>query len=362
MEKLSIRKYRQDDYVDFGRLWELQMGETKAKKRALYFKWLIDGNPFSDTKDDYFVIDENDRVFAYNGLMPFKYSILGKDYDGYIYHDTLVDPAKRGQHLGSRLVKEIIEKTKLFSIAVWMNLPNARLYEKCGWKPVDKIFVYYRLYNAAPFIQTKNRLFNRISVKLINIILAIINKYKILVLDSSYRNLSITDVEQFDDSVDSLFHSVKSEFRYISYRTKEVLNWKYSNKEFSKCSKLTCTEDGELKGYMVYRKKEDDEHKKSKVTIFDFLCAPDRNDVFSALLKRVILDIEKDKVDYIEILCTTQVFKRDLKRLGFLKKKEMPFALKFIHSDYIEDSHHFSKADNWFLTYGDGDNLFWHFW
>ena len=361
MENFTIRKYRQDDYEDFIRLWELQMGEAKAKKMALYFKWLIEGNPFSNTQDDYFVIDENGKIIAYDGLMPFKFSILGKDYDGYIYHDTLVHPDKRGQGLGSKLIEEIGKKNQLFSVAVWMNLPNSKTFEKCGWIAVDNIHSYARIYNVAPFVQTKSDLFNNLATRIINLILVLRNKHKKTLIDFSYENYSIKEIDEFDDRVDSLFHSVKKDFRYISYRTKDILNWKYAHKAFSECSKLIYTEGEELKGYIVYRTRIV-EKGKSKTTIFDFLCSLQRKDVLIALLKHAILRIEKTNSDYTEILSTNPTISGVLKDLGFIKIRKKKFALKFRHAYYKEDSKHFSKGNNWFFTYGDGDNVFWHSW
>lgn len=360
MRSYSIRKYRKKDLENFIRFWTFQDGESKAKKRILDFKWLIEGNPFSEKKDDYFVIDENGKAIAYEGMMPYRFSLSGNDYDGYVYHDTMVDPDKRGQGLGKKIVKKLVDRNGVFSIAVWMNLPNAKLFEKCGWNAVSGLFPYVRIYDAATFIHIKSSLLHQLAVGIVNRVLFLRYKLEKVFINFSSDSYTISEIDQFDDRVDNLFHSVKKEYRYISYRTKDVLNWKYSHKAFSECSKLVCEEDDELKGYIVYRKKKLEEGV-SKVTIFDFLCSPQRKDIFISLLKKAISEIEEIKPAYVEILSSNQIFDNVFKKLGFIRMKESKFALKFIHSDHIETSSNFANGDNWFFTYADGDRVFWDF-
>jgi GNAT superfamily N-acetyltransferase len=362
MADLNIRRYREEDYEDFVRLWELQMGEDRALQRGSYFKWLIEGNPFSRAHDDYLVVEEDGRVIAYNGFMPFRFSIKGEDYDGNIYHDTLVDPAKRGQHLGSRLVKEMVRRNDRFAIAVWMNLPNARLYEKCGWQSVGKIYVHYRVYDAASFFANPDRWPLRWAVKVINGCLSGIYRLRRWGGRKVKGSLKIAEIDRFDERVDRLFDNRRRHSVFMACRTHDVLNWKYGHVENSRCTKLICTENDQLMGYIVFRLKSDPEKGRRKATIFDFLCAPDRRDVFSALLQAAVDRIETSRPDYIDILSTDRILNRMLRRHGFWMKKESPFALKTIHAEALASDADVSDANNWFFTYGDGDNLFWHFW
>ncbi len=358
MENYTIRKIQKKDIEIIKGLWKLHFGEAAAKKRYYSFNWITEGNPNCTTKDGYFVMEEDDKLIAYEGIMPYPLFLFDKDYDGFIYHDTMVDPSQRGKGIGTKLVKDVIQQNPQVSVAVWMNAPNARVFEKCGWKPVNKLFTFVRGYNAAPFIKTKWNIHNDMLVQIINSILAVLYKLeKVLYLftDSRY---SVTQINKFDDRVNDLFNSVKKEFRCIIFRTKDILNWKYSKINTPKYIKMICTSDDGLEGYIIFRTRKDKDGK-TIATIFDYLCSPKKKKVFAALLEKAILEIEKDKPDSIEILCSNQKLNTVLKRYGFIKHTDNEFALKYINHKSIKKSERLAEGENWFFTHGDGDKVFW---
>ena len=359
MKKIKIRKIKTEDFQLIKELWELHFGKRGAEKRTISFNLLINDNPLSVLKDGYYVMEEDDKIIAYEGIMPHKMFLAGNDYDGYIYHDTMVDPAHRGRGLGTKLVKAVISKNPLFSIAVWMNAPNARVFEKCGWKPVTGLTTYVRGYNAEPYIKTKSKTVNKLLTTIINSILS--SAYKIEKMFYNYpdKRLNLQTVNRFDGAVDKLFHAVKNKFGCITYRTKDVLNWKYANKYSSaEYKKIICKVEGELLGYIVYRTRVVDGGKKL-TTVFDYLCSPERIDVFRALLEGAIVEIEKETSDSIEIMCSNKMLTPALKRLGFLGAGKNQYALKYINENMIIKSTFINMADKWHFTHGDGDRLFW---
>jgi len=356
MNNYTIRKIQKKDIKIMKDLWKLHFGEVIAGKRIKSFNWIVADNPCSKTKDDYYIMEEEDKIIAYGGMMPSKFYVTGKDYDGYIYHDTMVDPAQRRRGIATKLYKEMAKLNPCFCIAAWMNAPNAGALKKSGWKPVNNLNRYVRGYNAAFATLTKWNILNKILIPIINIILAIIYKFEKVLYFWGHKNLITLPVEAFDERVDTLFHNVKKEFLCIIYRTKDILNWKYSQKFSPEYSKLICINGEELLGFIVFRTRKSEEGK-TEAAILDFLCSPKRKDVFTELLKRAILEIEKQKPDTIEIFCSNSNFLNVLKRFGFIKSKK-EFALKYLNHDSIAGSERLSNGDNWFITHGDSDRVF----
>jgi hypothetical protein len=304
-------------------------------------------------------MEDSDGIIAYCGLMPFKFFVCNQDYDGYVYHDSMVDPKYRGRGLGTHIVKCMVDRKKTFSLAVWMNAPNARVFEKCGWKPVRGIHTFVRRHTAKGFNKTPSALVNRTISSVADVVFSAVYLCEKAFWRFGKQGPSVKAVETFDDRVDSLFDSVKKSFACITYRSHSVLNWCYSNRHFSGYRKFICEDESGLLGYIVFRTKRVEE--RTIATIYDYLCSPDRPDVFKRLLRTAIRVIEEEKTDSIEIIGTQESMRAILKRHAFFKGPENRFALKYIHESQLREHIPLSNGSKWHFTHGDGDRLFWEF-
>ena len=214
-----IRRYRHDDLGAFERFWNAQGGAAFASRRVNAFRRLVEGNPFSATHNDYLVLEIEGRVAAYEGMMPFRFSVSGEDVDGFIYHDTMVDPGMRGRGLGKRFVKSILEACPEFSVAVWMNAPNMRVFERCGWLPVDGLPTYVRGYTIRNMVNTRLPVFNHAAEASVGALAGLLYRLEKSLSDYSFRGYDVGIVESFDERVDALFHAVRREFPFIAFRT-----------------------------------------------------------------------------------------------------------------------------------------------
>ncbi|MFC1877176.1 GNAT family N-acetyltransferase, partial [Thermodesulfobacteriota bacterium] len=107
MKNYTIRKIQKKDIKFIEDQSSLHFGEVIAAKRMQSFNWIITGNPYSKTKDDYLIMEEEGKIVAFQGLMPTKLHINGNDYDSYIYHDMMVEPAHRGKGIGTKFMEEL---------------------------------------------------------------------------------------------------------------------------------------------------------------------------------------------------------------------------------------------------------------
>lgn len=355
-----IRRYRQGDLRAFEKFWNAQGGPAFAAGKVRAFLRLVEGNPFSSASDDYLVLEQEGRVAGYEGLMPFRFSISGLPVDGFIYHDTLVDREMRGRGVGRKLVASVLKDHPEFSIAVWMNAPNMKVFEKCGWLPVEDIPTYVRGYSVRNMVNTRFPLINSAVTAAASSLIVLLYRLEKKIADYSCGDYAIELVGRFDERIDALFHAVKHEFPFIAYRTGEVLNWKFTDGPSCRFSRMVCTRGGEMKGYLVFRTRDAQDGRRI-ATIYDFLCSPRETDVFRVLMRQAILEIEKARPDTLEMLCTGKRFARMLKRMGFVRARENPGALKFVHAESNGIPEGIGNGGSWFYTFGDGDKVFWDF-
>ena len=353
---MMLRRMHDDDYAYIRKMWIEQFGNVVANKREKCFRHIND-NPFSDIPYNYYVLEQENKVIGYVGEMPYKFHIFTHDYDGFIFVDNMTDASFRGKGVGTMIVKNALGQSTLFSLGVWMNAPNSRVAERAGLKPVNPIFTYIRGYDFSPLFKTKYAWLNKILTAAANRFFPILYKIEKLTFNSKNNNISFVD--KFDDRIDTLFHDVKKHFNCIAFRTHKSLNWKFAHKESPKFQKLVYTRDKSLLGYLIFIVR--NKNNRKVATIYDFLCSPDKKDIFCALMESAIIEIEKSQPDSIEILCSDKRYKNMLKRYGFLSTRENKYALKYMNDEYIKNSESLRNGYNWFFTYGDGDKVFWEF-
>ena len=355
-----VRRYRPSDLEAFRRFWLDQGGERYASLKAEAFTRLIQGNPFSLTPDDYLVLEQDGKVAAYEGLMPFEVCIRGVAASALIYHDTMVDPGLRGRGVGSAFVSALLEQHPGFSLAVWMNAPNARVFEKCGWHPVEGIPTYARLYTVKGLVPARPPLISGLVERPAKAALAALYGLERAMRRTRDSGLAIHRVQRFDERADALFEGVKGSFGIIAHRGEKVLNWKFTDTPWSRFERLVCTNGDEMLGYLVFRTRATARGRRV-ATVYDFLCPPWRMEVFRALMGRAVDEIEKTGPDTIEVLCTDARFIRVLQGMGFVRARLNPGAIKYVHERPAVVPVDVGRGKSWFYTFGDGDKVFWDF-
>ena len=357
---MHIRPYVRSDLEAFWRFWDTEFGEKPAELRVKEFLQVLEGNPYSKKKNDYWVLEESGKTVAYCGLMPYEYYIRGKRHNIFIYHDSMVDPKRRRQGLGYELVKRMTAKIQEPSIAVWMNLPNSRLFDKCGWVSVRDMRARLLIYDSTPFWRDRVHSAARVGPGGLNAVLSIIRKVMELrrtkVGQGVYR---VEEIDVFDGRVEMLFEQEKSKYKYIGCRDQKTLNWKYAYMKPPHFVKLICLERETVKGYVVFYISELGRGIR-KGSVVDFLCADMDPSIFENLIEGAVRQLKEEKVAYIEILSSNGSYNKLLKGFGFVRGMDMKHALKVMHFDALEPLEFLCAGENWFFTYGDGDRIFWN--
>ena len=351
-----IAPYEEKYFSQILELWSEQYDHDYIEKRKLLFKWITEENPFKNENATYFLLLEKERVVGMHGHMPLLFSISGQKQNCSIAHDDLLSMDYRGKGLGKIMLKGTIETSESFAGALWFNEPNYRLYLKGGWQDVPNLHSFVKIYNPDIFLEAKIK--NQKLRKIIAVGLKKLLEFKRVVKSSNkIEEIKIIQIEMFNEAFDVLFDKISHRFGIMVERNHHYLNWKFVKKPFNIYQRFAAFDNlGELSGYMIIKVEKSGDSVRGN--IIDFLFDPDQPEIFNAMIKNSCKQFEKDKVEYIQIISSSPLVSRLLKKNGFIRaKKPIRFMIKnwenLFEKDYV------TNIENWYLTNCDGDGDAW---
>jgi hypothetical protein len=288
--------------------------------------------------------------------MPLKITVHGRAKRFRLSHDILLSKDYRGKGIGRILPMGALSRDDSLAGALWFNEPNYRMYKKGGWENVPNLIPYLKIYNPISFMHKINRsksIAGFLSI-MVRLLLSIKNA---LYSKDGYEDVKIQEVESFDAEHDRFFDSISANFGFIVGRRHEYLNWKFVKRPLNnyRCYQALNIKN-ELSGYMVIKREIFGSRKRGKIV--DILADPNQSRIFPALINKANLELANAETDYISIICSYPHFKRELRRLGFIKARTQEyFMVNNWEGNY--DKSFIGNIDNWYLTYSDGDGDAW---
>jgi len=355
-ENFSVSKYGRHYFEDVKKLWKEQYEPNYVSQRAILFKWLTEKNPFIGGDSPYFLLLHREKVVGMLGHMPLEFTVNGKKKRGYLSQDALLALNYRGKGLGKILLQGIAEQVISFAGAIWFNEPNYRLYLKCGWLDVPGFYPYLKILDPTPFIKErfKGRILQNVASFLAKNFLKIREGLR---SSESFRQVRVSEIEQFDEQFDEFFLTVSGQLGIIVMRDHKYLNWKFVEKPFHNYKRYAAIDEkGDLSGYIVIKKQVIENEVRGK--ILDVLAHPDKPKVFAALISRGMEEFKKVKVSYVEIVCTHSPFNKLLRKLGFIRARS-PLRFMVCNWENQFSEQFMGDIKNWYLTYSDVDGDAW---
>jgi hypothetical protein len=219
---------------------------------AEYFSWKYKYNSnstFSFPRG--WIVEQEGKIVAFNGYLPRKIKVRGREIWALQSFDTATDPGCRGQGLFGKLQELIykeVEVSKIPWIYGWASEMGFKVFtQKVGWTIWGKQRYLMRLLDPVWFLETK---------KITNKVLARVGGK---VLDLYYRESTnlisswsgqVREESAFPESVTQLCSEWSRHFDLIALRDKQYLDWRLSNPLVPQ--RLMCAYGGgQLKGYVV---------------------------------------------------------------------------------------------------------------
>ena len=128
------------------------------------------------------------------------------------------------------------------------------------------------------------------------------------------------EVERFDDGIDGFFSAASAPWELIVVRSREHLNWRYSDPRGGRFDKWVARDDGgTILGYAVASVRGE------RGRLADVLALPERLDVVSCLVAELVAALER--AGCVEVLCwlpRRHPYREVLRRAGFLDARREP--------------------------------------
>ena len=146
------------------------------------------------------------------------------------------------------------------------------------------------------------------------------------------KDISISEIQSFDDRINTFWDEIKDHYNFIVERTKDYLNWKYCDQRGGDFIVKTAEEDGRILGYSVL-KMESNNEEYPKGEIIDLLTIPERLDIVDALVADATNFFNHNKINLITSLVVNKhPYERIFERHGFLNiRKKMHLFYDPLH-------------------------------
>lgn len=168
---------------------------------------------------------------------------------------------------------------------------------KVGARPLPfEISHMVRVKNIDKFLSKnqKNTLFINIGIRVLKVLNQIGNLFNTKQMKPN--NLSIMELDKFDNRIDVFWNKVKNSFDYIIEKKVNYLNWKLTRPGKNQVLKIASQKD-EIVGFIILGISEIEDY--SQGVISDLLVLPDRLDVAELLIKDACRYFENKSVDAI---------------------------------------------------------------
>lgn len=357
-ENLKLRKYQLSDLDKIEDLMRSHFDNGNVPKRKLIFDWIASHDPAAGDETCYLVIEDRDKIVAYEGRMPVDLMINGEKEKGYFFHDTLVHPEYRKKGLGLTLVSQLKSTwenaTHTFAIGVWMNQFTYEILKRRGYHELSAPY-FVKPLNFGPCLKkvVSNKFLARpitSSVKCLS------DAYDYCLFSPRYPDISISQISRFDRRFDDFADRISPKFNLIVVRHSRYLNWKYVDRPFSNYAIFASEKDNELVGYIVLLLTEMGDIRVG--VIVDILADPHDSRTISCLCQLAIKYFKGKNADFIVCVLTNKQFIGIFKRHLFVKRrKTAPVMVANLHKHHAQDL--LKDISNWFLTCGDSDGFSW---
>lgn len=224
----------------------LQLFSDVAHKRRLW-SWQFESNPFGFSFDPVVLVDQNDQVVGFNGVMPVMATDRGAELPVLWSCDFFLATDWRGKGMGSRIKHELHEKSSVI-MAFGISDRASEVLEHLGWVQ-DKSVESYRMIRklggwrswAFMALQLANRVFRGML------------SLRWLAAAPKDLHLSVRSSLPARDKVDSLWMACAGSYERVVVRDYRYLDWRYQKHPLGRYAFVRAERAGELAGILVVR-------------------------------------------------------------------------------------------------------------
>lgn len=252
-------------YADRYRSSVLDLFRSVPYKAAIWH-WEFESSPTGKSFDPILIVNSDDRVVGFNGIIPVSATSQGKQLDLAWSCDFYVAKDYRGQGVGSWLKKELDSRASII-LAFGVSDQADRVLSHLGWTQPTVVhsFRLTRQWRSVRGLALRGlQWFNRV--------MGWLNP-------SVYRGtLSVQERLPGPEEVDALWHLAEADYEAVITRDYRYLDWRYQRHPCARYGFVVARRNGQLDGLMVVR------YGQRSLKLIDY-CGPAHN----TALKRALI-------------------------------------------------------------------------
>lgn len=319
-------------YADRYRGSVLELFHSVPYKAAIW-EWEFESCLTGKAFDPVLIVDGDDQVVGFNGIIPVPATSHGKPLDLAWSCDFYVSADYRGKGIGSWLKRELDTRASII-LAFGVSDQADRVLSHLGWSQPTEVNSYRMTRQwhslrdlALRMLQWSNRVLGWFS-------------------PSVYRGtLTVQEHLPKSNEVNALWQSVEADYEAIVSRNYRFLDWRYQRHPFARYAFVTAHRASQLQGLMVVR------YCQGGLKIVDY-CGPAHN----VALKRAFVKFCRRHWRHAEQFSLTTSdteLGQSATREGFFKARSLPrFFMRMAPGKEMQDC---PERPHWFIMTGDSD-------
>jgi GNAT superfamily N-acetyltransferase len=308
-------------------------GDVPHKNRL--WEWQFESSPFGERVDPVVLVDAEDHVVGFNGVMPVRISECGRDMPALWSCDFYLAEQWRGQGLGSQIKHELHGKASMI-MAFGISDRASDVLRHLGWRPDTSI----RSYRMVRYLKGwRSWVFWCLQV--INGVAA--RAHRLNHSDAAIKgvDLSVHSSLPEKDQVDELWRQCAAGYERVVQRSYRYLDWRYQKHPLGRYTFVHAERGSTLAGILVVRIQ--GEH----LRIVDYVGPADDKLLKSAMIAYAVRQWRH--VTQISAVTSDRQFGRCLAAAGIIQMRGRPRF--FWYETNASDK-------KWFIMAGDSDGEF----
>lgn len=337
----QVRHYRPGDEK---KIINLLNKFSSIPKNEDWWQWKYQRNPAGESV--ILVAEAGDDIVGHYALLPWKFKIAERHILAYQAVDAITHTEYQKQGIFTLLDNMSIDEAKARGAPFVFGFPNRLAlpgHLKVGWHIVARLPYLFKILNPLAIIYRK----------FISTIFNIKPDFPSSISGDPDNKIEFRLLA--NDKENNLWKQVESRKPIMAIRDYTFLNWRYKDNPETLYFRVIYEEHGNIKGYITFRMKTIKSLRMG--VIVDFIVPHNRYDIAKHLLKAAESIIRTMRVECMfAIISPGTVQLKAFLNKGFFHPptKSAIFGIVPLSPNL---SLQLSKAESWFLTFGDGDFL-----
>lgn len=341
------------DFSGFQALSTACFGPNSNLDKEMH-RWLLDENPYQADGNLLFLMKEDDKAIACDGLLLNELYLKGKSY--LLAHSvkSMTDPDYRGQGLFRLMTENSVLQAREAGVDLILGLANKAsypAYQKFNWQTLFEKEVLVKPIHIRKFLKRKLHL--SAVAAAVDTVFGLWNKAR---NSKSNKDLSFAWLEQVPAETEEVWQRYKDKYDVLLVRDYKYLNYRYNARPDVAYRTLVVRDQDEIVGYAILREASTLHSELGSVA--EFFTDPFNENYIKYMAQQLNIYAYERGLDYLVLSCGNfGSYRQLLKKQGYHATLQPAVNNKMIACILNDEIHSedLKGAEHWHVSQGDGD-------